>query len=78
MISLRLTTGATRLPGPNGSTLPPPAISMPLTGWPFSRFTREDYTELYTGLYDGTLRVERYSDLATLPETPNVAVNVVN
>lgn len=54
------------------------AISMPLTGWPFSRFTREDYTELYTGLYDGTLRVERYSDLATLPETPNVAVNVVN
>lgn len=54
------------------------AISLPLTGWPFSRFTREDYTELYTGLYDGTLRVERYSDLATLPETPNVAVNVVN
>lgn len=54
------------------------AISLPLTGWPFSRFTREDYTELYTGLYDGTLRVERYSDLATLPETPNVAVNVAN
>ena len=54
------------------------AISLPLTGWPFSRFTQEDYTELYTGLYDGTLRVERYSDLATLPETPNVAVNVVN
>ena len=46
------------------------AISLPLTGWPFSRFTREDYTELYTGLYDGTLRVERYSDLAHAARDP--------
>ena len=46
--------------------------------WKFQNFSREAYRQLYGDLAEGVVRVERYSDTATLPETPNVAVDIEN
>ena len=43
--------------------------------WRFESFTQDDYRKLYENLRTSVLRVESYSDLDTLPATPNVTVN---
>ena len=54
------------------------AVSLPMSVWKFQNFSREAYRQLYGDLAEGVVRVERYSDTATLPETPNVAVDIEN
>lgn len=54
------------------------AVSLPLTDWKFNNFKQDEYRLLYADLVDGTVRVERYSDVTTLPDTPNVAVDIEN
>lgn len=54
------------------------AVSLPLSGWKFQNFSARDYDDLYNRLYEGTVRVERYPDTATLPDCPNVALNILN
>ena len=54
------------------------AVSLPLTGWKLNNFKQDEYRLLYENLVDGTVRVERYSDVTTLPDTPNVAVDIEN
>ena len=54
------------------------AISLPLGSWKFRQFTTQAYQDLYTRLYEGTVRVERYPDTVTLPDCPNVALNIMN
>ena len=43
--------------------------------WRFDSFTQDDYRTLYEDLRTSVLKVDAYSDLDTLPETPNVTVN---
>lgn len=43
--------------------------------WRFDSFTQEDYRKLYENLRTSALKVDAYSDLDTLPDTPNVTVN---
>ena len=43
--------------------------------WRFDSFTQDDYRTLYEELRTSVLKVDAYSDLDTLPETPNVTVN---
>ncbi|MDD4850174.1 MAG: BMP family ABC transporter substrate-binding protein [Gemmiger sp.] len=50
------------------------AVALPTTPWGFLNFTTEDYTTLYGKLRDATLKAERYSDSATMPETQNLTV----
>ena len=54
------------------------AISLPLGSWKFRQFTTQAYQDLYTRLYEGTVRVERYPDTVTLLDCPNVALNIMN
>lgn len=43
--------------------------------WRFDSFTQDDYRTLYEELRTSVLKMDAYSDLDTLPETPNVTVN---
>lgn len=43
--------------------------------WRFDTFTQDDYRKLYEELRTSVLRVDAYSDLDTLPDTPNVTLN---
>ena len=43
--------------------------------WRFDSFTQDDYRTLYEDLRTSVLKMDVYSDLDTLPETPNVTVN---
>ena len=43
--------------------------------WRFDSFTQDDYRTLYEDLRTSVLKVDAYSDLDTLPDTPNVTVN---
>ena len=43
--------------------------------WRFDSFTQDDYRTLYEDLRTSVLKVDAYSDLDTLPETPNVTVD---
>ena len=43
--------------------------------WRFDSFTQDDYRTLYEDLRTSVLKMDAYSDLDTLPETPNVTVN---
>ena len=45
------------------------------TPWRFDGFTQDDYRTLYEELRTSVLKVDAYSDLDTLPDTPNVTVN---
>ncbi len=43
--------------------------------WRLESFTQDDYRRLYEQLRTSALKVDAYSDLDTLPDTPNVTVN---
>ena len=43
--------------------------------WRFDSFTQDNYRTLYEDLRTSVLKMDAYSDLDTLPETPNVTVN---
>ena len=43
--------------------------------WRFDSFTQDDYRKLYEDLRTSVLKVDAYSDLDTLPDTPNVTVD---
>ena len=43
--------------------------------WRFDSFTQDDYRTLYEELRTSVLKVDAYSDLDTLPDTPNVTVD---
>lgn len=43
--------------------------------WRFDSFTQDDYRTLYEDLRTSVLKVDTYSDLDTLPNTPDVTVN---
>ena len=45
------------------------------TPWRFDSFTQDDYRTLYEELRTSVLKVDAYSDLDTLPDTPNVTVD---
>ena len=45
------------------------------TSWRFESFTQDDYRRLYEQLRTSALKVDAYSDLDTLPDTPNVTLN---
>ena len=51
------------------------AVGLSTAQWSFLNFTKEQYDSLYGKLRSGTLKAERYSDSATMPETQNVAVD---
>ncbi len=44
--------------------------------WRFDSFTQDDYRTLYEDLRTSVLKMDAYSDLDTLPETPNVTAAV--
>lgn len=45
------------------------------TSWRFTNFTQDDYRKLYEQLRTSVRKVEAYSDLDTLPDTPSVTVS---
>lgn len=53
------------------------AVGLPLSVWRFSAFEQDSYEKEYVRLYGGDVKVERYSDTDTLPDTPNVAVDLL-
>lgn len=46
--------------------------------WRFNNFTQRDYERLYEELRNSDLKVETYSDMDTLPDTPSVTLEVQN
>ena len=40
-------------------------------------FPKRAYEKIYKTLHDSVTKVERLSDVSSLPETPNVAVDVL-
>lgn len=54
------------------------AVGLSMQPWNYTRFTLDDYIKLYDRLRTSAIKVERYSDAATLPETPNVTVESYN
>ena len=46
------------------------------TNWRFTDFTQQDYRNLYEDLRTSVKRVDAYADLDTLPDTPNVTVDL--
>ena len=42
--------------------------------WRLDNFSQESYRKLYEKLRTSALRVDTYSDLDTLPDTPNVTL----
>lgn len=53
------------------------AVGLPQVNWRMTGFDQQDYEKIYKNLHDSVIKVERLSDLSTLPETPNVAVDVL-
>lgn len=53
------------------------AIGLPQVNWRMTGFTQREYEKIYKNLHDSVTKVERLSDISTLPETPNVAVDVL-
>ena len=53
------------------------AVGLPQVNWRMSDFTQREYEKIYKNLHDSVVKVERLSDISTLPETPNVAVDVL-
>lgn len=54
------------------------AVGLPQQEWRFTRFTAEEYNRVYQRLRNSTVRVERYSDTGSMPETANVTVQAQN
>ena len=46
------------------------------SGWKFRHFSQTDYQKVYEQLRSSTLKVERYSDTSSLPELPNVVLDI--
>lgn len=46
--------------------------------WRFNNFTQRDYEKLYQQLRNSELKVETYSDMDTLPDTPAVTLEIQN
>lgn len=53
------------------------AVGLPQVNWRLNGFSQREYERLYKNLHDSVVKVERLSDASTLPETPNVAVDIL-
>ena len=53
------------------------ALGLPLLNWRMTDFSQREYEKLYNELHEGSVKVERLSDVSSLPETPNVAVDIL-
>ena len=53
------------------------AVGLPQVNWRMNDFSQRAYEKLYADLHNGTVKVERLSDASDLPETPNVAVDIL-
>ena len=53
------------------------SIGLPQVNWRMTDFSQREYERIYKNLHDSVTKVERLSDASTLPETPNVAVDVL-
>ena len=53
------------------------AVGLPQVNWRMTEFTQREYEKVYNDLHDSVTKVERLSDISTLPETPNVAVDIL-
>jgi basic membrane protein A len=53
-------------------------VALSGTEWRFSNFTQEAYTTLYEKLFNAQIKVERFSDTNTTPDTPNLTVDFQN
>lgn len=53
------------------------AVGLPQVNWRLTDYTQREYEKLYGNLHDGSVKVERLSDVSSLPETPNVAVDIL-
>lgn len=54
------------------------SVALAGSAWRFSNFTQRDYERLYEQLRNSDLKVETYSDMDTLPDTPSVTVQIEN
>lgn len=53
------------------------AVGLPQVNWRLTGYNQREYEKLYGNLHDGSVKVERLSDVSSLPETPNVAVDIL-
>lgn len=53
------------------------AVGLPQVNWRMVDFSQREYERIYKNLHDSVTKVERLSDVSTLPETPNVAVDIL-
>lgn len=54
------------------------SVALAGSAWRFSNFTQRTYERLYERLRNSELKVEAYSDMDTLPDTPAVTVEIQN
>lgn len=52
------------------------AVALATADWRFHRFSQAEYERVYEQLRSSTLKVERYSDTSSLPELPNVVLDI--
>ena len=52
-------------------------LGLPQVNWRLTGFSAREYEKLYNDLHEGNIKVERLSDVSSLPETPNVAVDIL-
>ena len=53
------------------------AVGLPQVNWRMAYFGQREYEKLYQNLHDSVIKVEKLSDVSSLPETPNVAVDIL-
>lgn len=54
------------------------AVGLSMTSWRFAQYTLDEYESLYEQLRTSAVKVERYSDMGSLPQTPSVTVTIQN
>ena len=54
------------------------SVALAGSTWRFNTFTQQDYERVYEELRNSDRKVETYSDMDTLPETPSVTLEVQN
>ena len=54
------------------------SVALAGSTWRMERFTQRDYQRLYEQLRNSELKVETYSDMDTLPDTPSVTLEIQN
>ena len=52
------------------------SVALATADWRFHRFSQAEYERVYEQLRSSTLKVERYSDTSSLPELPNVVLDI--